>query len=76
MNTGIWYALSAYMLWGVFPIYWKWLHDVPAAQVIGHRIGWSFILLVIVILITGQWKKLRSTLTRRVLGIYLVSGLL
>ena len=76
MNKGIWYALGAYVLWGLFPIYWKWLHDVPALQVIGHRIGWSFILLMIVILATKQWKRLRATLTWRVLGIYLVAGLL
>lgn len=76
MDAGIWYALGAYVLWGLFPIYWKWLHDVPAIQLIGHRIGWSFILLVIIIIVTGQWKKLRSTLTRRVLGIYLIAGIL
>jgi chloramphenicol-sensitive protein RarD len=76
MNTGIWYALGAYVLWGLFPIYWKWLHDIPALQLIGHRIGWSFIMLMVVIFATKQWKKLRSTLTRRVLGVYLIAGLL
>ena len=76
MNKGIWYALGSYMLWGLFPVYWKWLHNVPAMQVIGHRIGWSFILLMIVIFTTKQWTKFRSTLTPRVLGIYLIAGLL
>ncbi len=76
MNSGIWYALGAYVLWGLFPIYWKWLHHVPALEVIGHRIGWSFILLMIVIFATGQWTKLRSSLTRRVLGLYLIAGIL
>jgi len=76
MNSGIWYALGAYVLWGLFPIYWKWLGHVPAIQVIGHRIGWSFALLMIVIFTTRQWKKFRSTLTRRVLGLYSIAGLL
>lgn len=75
-KKGILYAFGAYVLWGLFPIYWKWLHHVPALQVIAHRIGWSFILLMIVIFVTKQWTKLRSTLTRRVLGIYLIAGLL
>lgn len=76
MNKGILYALGAYIMWGLFPIYWKWLHAIPAMQLIGHRIVWSFILLVIVILSTRQWTKFRSTLNRGVLGIYLVAGLL
>ena len=76
MNSGIWYALGAYVLWGLFPIYWKWLHHVPAIELIGHRIGWSFALLMIVIFTTKQWTKFRSTLTRRVLGVYLIAGLL
>ena len=76
MNKGIFYALGAYGLWGLFPVYWKWLQHVPALQLIGHRIGWSFILLMVVIFATNQWTKFRSALTRRVLGVYLVSGLL
>ena len=47
MNKGIWYGIGAYALWGFFPIYWKFLHQVSALQVIGHRIAWSFILLII-----------------------------
>lgn len=76
MSTGIWYALGAYALWGLFPVYWKWLQHVPALQLIGHRIGWSFILLMLVIFTTKQWTKFRSTLTWRVLGVYLLAGLL
>jgi len=76
MNAGIWYALGAYVLWGLFPIYWKWLQHVPAIQLIGHRIIWSFVLLMVMIFATRQWTKFRSTLTRRVLGVYLISGLL
>jgi len=76
MNAGILYALGAYVLWGLFPIYWKWLQHVPALQVIGHRIVWSFVLLTIVILVSKKWTKFRSTLTRRVLGVYLIAGLL
>jgi len=76
MESGIWYALGAYVLWGLFPIYWKWLHHVSPLQVIGHRIGWSFILLIVVILVTRQWTKFRSTLNWRVLGVYLIAGML
>jgi chloramphenicol-sensitive protein RarD len=77
MNKGILNGLAAYVLWGFFPIYWKLLHQVPALQVIGHRIIWSFVLLIAVILLTKQWKDFRSVaLTRKTLGIYALAGVL
>lgn len=77
MNKGIWNGLAAYVMWGFFPIYWKLLHEVPALEVIGHRIGWSFILLIFVILLTKQWKDFRfAALAPKVIGIYALAGIL
>jgi len=77
MNKGILYGLGAYALWGLFPIYWKFLHDVPALQVIGHRIGWSFLLLLLVILVSGQWSEFRTAaLQRKVIGLYSIAAVL
>ncbi|HLO14983.1 MAG TPA: EamA family transporter RarD [Anaerolineales bacterium] len=76
-RKGILYGIAAYALWGFFPIYWKLLHQVPALEVIGHRISWSFILLVIVILLTGQWRDFRiAALTAKTLGIYAIAAVL
>jgi len=77
MKKGILYGIGAYVLWGFFPIYWKFLHDVPALQVIGHRIGWSFILLLVYILLTRQWAEFRSaSFTWKTVGIYSVAAVL
>ncbi len=77
MNKGILYGIGAYVLWGFFPIYWKELHQVPALQVIGHRIGWSFIVLIAYILITKQWQDFRSAaFNARTIGTYAVAGFL
>ena len=77
MNKGIWYGIAAYAMWGFFPIYWKFLHDIPALQVIGHRIGWSFLLLLAYIFITRQWSDFRSAaFDRRTIAIYTVAGVL
>ena len=76
MNRGILYGIGAYTLWGFFPIYWKLLHNVPALELIGHRIAWSFLLLVAVILVTGQWAEFRATFDARTVGIYLIASLL
>jgi chloramphenicol-sensitive protein RarD len=76
MNKGILYGIGAYAAWGFFPIYWKFLHHVPAIQLIGHRIIWSFLLLVIFIFFTKQWTEFRATVKSGVLGIYTIAAIL
>jgi chloramphenicol-sensitive protein RarD len=77
MNKGIVSGLGAYILWGFFPIYWKLLHDVPALQVIGHRIAWSFVLLSLVILLTRQWNAFRAVaLAPKTIAIYSAAAIL
>src|SRR5262245_60063299 len=76
MNKGILSGIGAYVLWGFFPIYWKFLHQVPAIELIGHRIAWSFILLIAIILITRQWADFRATINARTIGIYFIASLL
>lgn len=76
MNKGMLYGIGAYALWGFFPIYWKLLHHVPALQLLGHRIGWSFLLLLGVIFVTKQWDEFRKTLNARTIRIYLIAALL
>ncbi len=75
-NRGAWYALAAYLAWGLLPIYWKSLHVVPALELVGHRISWSFIALVVWITVQRSWPALRRVVTRRVLGIYVAAALL
>ena len=76
-NRGIWYGLAAYFIWGLFPAYWKLLKSVPALQIIGHRMAWSFIFLMGFVLLSGQWSGLRRAAFKpRVLAIYLLAALL
>ena len=76
MKKGIWFAVSAYLMWGTFPIYWKWLYQVPALELIGHRIAWSFVFVSIILIITRQLKTFRSqALNKRVVFVYLASGI-
>ncbi len=76
-NKGILYGIGAYILWGFFPIYWKVLHPVPALQVIGHRIVWSFVVLIIYVLATKQWQDFRSVaFTSKIIAMYSIAGVL
>lgn len=47
MNKGIFYALTAYLFWGLFPVYWKLLQHVPSEEILLHRIIWSFLFFII-----------------------------
>ncbi len=76
MNKGILSGIAAYTLWGFFPIYWKLLQDVPAPQLLGHRIAWSFLLLSAVVFVTRQWNEFRSALTVRTFQIYFIAAIL
>jgi chloramphenicol-sensitive protein RarD len=77
MKKGVWLAIGAYTAWGLFPIYWKWLHDVPALQVLAHRIVWSFVLLTIVLAVLRQWRAFRSAAFHwHTIRIYFIAGLL
>ena len=51
------YASSAFLIWGVSPIYWKAMRVVPALEIILHRIVWSFILLLPLIIILRRWQE-------------------
>ncbi|WP_051697557.1 EamA family transporter RarD [Prevotella sp. 10(H)] len=53
-NQGIIYALGCYILWGLFPIFWKLITGVPAVNVLAHRIVWSFVILFIWVFFTNR----------------------
>lgn len=76
MNRGVMYAALAYCAWGLFPVYWKWLHAVPALQVTNHRIVWSFVLLAGVVLARRQWRELRRATNWHSFSRYTLAALL
>lgn len=51
---GVLAAMSAYIFWGVAPVYFKALGSVGAGEIIAHRILWSVVLLALVLLIMRQ----------------------
>jgi chloramphenicol-sensitive protein RarD len=76
-DKGILNGLGAYLIWGMVPIYWKLIKHVPAIQLIGHRIIWSFILLAAFLLITRKWSEFcKLSSDRRIISIYFVAAVL
>lgn len=59
---GALFALGAYFLWGIAPIYFKQLLAVPAFEILTHRVIWSFLLLLALITVLGYWPRVRALL--------------
>ncbi|MBM3152198.1 MAG: EamA family transporter RarD [Chloroflexi bacterium] len=77
MKTGAWNALGAYLLWGLFPLYWKMLQTVPPLQIIAHRVAWSFLLLLAVILLRREGRSIALRAgSIRILSSTVLTGLL
>jgi chloramphenicol-sensitive protein RarD len=45
-SGGVLYALAAYTLWGLLPLYWRALHGIPLGEVLAHRVLWSTVTIV------------------------------
>lgn len=41
-QSGVLFAIMAYVVWGLLPIYWKWIQHVSASEILASRIIWSF----------------------------------
>jgi chloramphenicol-sensitive protein RarD len=76
MNKGTLNGFIAYFLWGLFPIYFKQIHDVPAVQVTMHRIVWSFLFLMLIIAIRKEFNTFRQSIHRKELLLYTSAGVL
>jgi len=56
-KTGLLYGILAYTAWGILPLYWKLLDEIPATQILAHRIFWSFVFVIVLLLASHNWKK-------------------
>jgi len=59
---GVIYAGSAFLIWGLVPLYWKALAVVPPLEIILHRVVWAFIFLLIVIILGRRWNEFCNAL--------------
>lgn len=71
-RTGIFYGVSAYSLWGLLPIYWKWLGSVSPAEILVHRGIWSLVVCLLFLKFARKikifWGLIRDFRTFRILA--------
>jgi len=61
-RAGVFLAVAAYGAWGIFPLYFKIVADVAPLEILAHRIVWSFVLLVLVLLALRRRVPVRTLL--------------
>jgi len=64
-RSGVLIGLLAYFMWGVFPVYFKWIASVAPLEVLGHRVLWAVPFGAIIIFARRQWPEVRSALVDR-----------
>lgn len=75
--SGILAATGAYVVWGVLPIYWKQLKTVPALEILCHRMSWSLLFTLGLVLVLGRGREFFSAATNPVhLRMYATTALL
>jgi len=76
-RAGFFYGLAAYGLWGVLPVYFKWLQAVPPVDIVAHRIVWSLIVLVILVTLARAWDQIRAAVqSRKAMAMLFVTAVL
>ena len=57
--VGAYFALAAYSIWGFAPLYFKTVAHVAPLEIIAHRVIWSVVLLLVILLLTQKFNLLK-----------------
>ncbi len=77
MAKGMLFAASAFVIWGIFPIYFKILATVPALEMLAHRVLWSLVFVALLLAGRRQWAWIKQLRTQpRVIAGFALSGAL
>lgn len=71
-REGIFFALGAYFIWGIAPVYFKLLEHVPPNEILTHRIIWSFFFMLILLTVGRKWRQV-SHACRNVKHLFLLA---
>ena len=72
---GVWYGCIAFAAWGILPVYWKQISQVSPFEILSHRIIWSFVFILIIVIANRQMplKLIKEELWKNKLFIVLAS---
>lgn len=77
IHVGLAYALLTYGAWGLMTVYWKSVMWVPSLELISHRVIWTLVLILPLVLFMKQGQALRAVLHKpRLLGVLTITATL
>lgn len=77
-TKGFFLALAAFMMWGVFPIYFKMFDEsISPWQILAHRIIWSVVFMAFILYFMGGFKQIKALMINsKTRNLLFVSGLM
>lgn len=77
MYRGVGYAAGAFILWGLLPIFWKALANVPTLEILAHRVVWALVVALLLVSLRGGWRWMGQALrNRRVVAVFVLTATL
>src|SRR5260370_33793494 len=67
-------GIAAFTTWGLIPVYWKLLKDVPASEILAHRFVWTSAFLIGLLSWRRRWPEVKKTLQSRRATLYCLSS--
>jgi len=64
-RSGTLYGAAAYLLWGLFPLYWPLLEPSGSLEVLAHRVLWSLVVVVVLLAVTRRTAAVRAAVADR-----------
>jgi len=74
--AGLLFGVATYAWWGLQPVYFKLMQQVPPAAMVAHRTTWCALLMVLVLTALRQWPHFFSCLSKRLILLLMCSALL
>jgi chloramphenicol-sensitive protein RarD len=64
-RIGVLSGITAYALWGVFPLYFPLLEPAGGVEIVAHRVLWSLVFIAVLLTVVRRWRLVRTTLADR-----------
>ncbi|GMM86492.1 EamA family transporter RarD [Pseudoalteromonas sp. MTN2-4] len=76
-QQGYLYAVLAFLMWGMAPIYFKQIESIAALEILTHRVIWSVLFLILIVFAAKQWHQIQHVIKKpKVLGMLCISSTL